>query len=1243
MCPASPQAHWRLAKCWFALRRFREAADACKSAARLAPDARLKETYEAGHEAALSAASRAEAARALLLSGKSIADGRPEEAAALFRRALAEDAGDVEARARLAEGCYALGRDAEAAEAALMGPTRPSLVAPEARPAAAELFVSAGRALRRLGRPADAAASLRLALDLAPDHAAAAEALAEAEREQAARPAGQAEAPGPLDPAASRVPRLPTGGALLSRHVNVQNHYLQYPFGNTAARPAAARAELERACAGAAGPARLLYIGVGDVRNVLRTCEEASGSGGGGGPALPLEFHLCDMDRCVLARDAAVLLAASRMGDPAPEDALFLWRLWFCLDMRPAQRRRLGALLAELAGAAASPEAWAASPFGAWLRVPCPGDLAILREVWLYWLSPGLPSLAEVRVQRHGHDLRCGSALAASGPGREPPRLRTNDAGLGGRRGEAARFAAGCPASGALPDAPRELADWFRALSASPDDDKPDHEPEPLELNPTLVTPPNGLCLVHYGLHPFRVFPTDELAAHSDGAAPAPLLALVPPENVKEAGADEEEEGGAIGELERPPRALSRAACRRLAAAAAAFAAAVAGNRASVRLYPGDGLQLCWEGASGGGAGALPSDARFDFIDTSNVVDNLCLAPLGSASQWVAEHAEPEEYLAGELGVHPALLPTLAGLRLATDLEALRVLERPPPRPELQPNNGALEVSVRWGRLAPSGPEAPLAMPEGCPLLAALPALAERCCWPRRGTPYLFALLARDLASRAADPAALLRAADAAIAPASPAAAPSAPRAPPSLGPAPAAPVGGAPAFDLIDADDAGGSAAFLVPAGLDATAARPDTVFALLAAESGAPLAPRGALPYPSLRRLPSPPVPRSALVLRAPLGAAPAPPTGVASVEESESGYAVRLAADGPGPLSVHMESDRVALIRLGAGGAAARVAFSHPVEPEQGFEPGSSEAGPGAGAPRAPSPPLSLSARRSPRSAPPLGARCASCGASDGLSCCARSVPPVLFSVLCKGVWYCGAACQRADWAQGHRPVCRAPAEQPAQPAPADPAGPAVLRFRKAPAADRVRLDLAALPEWGSDPESESVDEHLAAMYPSGPGEAGGFGSGTDLRDTLFFLFAQFAGEGVRSHAVLARGGRKAKPTLLEALAAAAAAAEGSRGLRTFEVSDGELGALRGLLAGNGRLVDPAGSAVELAGVPLRPSFLAPLYHRASLRQWDAAGSRPRPRPRPRVAPAPRRPGSSSGPRHSGPAAAAPVASS
>eukprot|EP00741_Cyanophora_paradoxa_P023268 tig00000254_g22475.t1 len=180
-------------------------------------------------------------------------------------------------------------------------------------------------------------------------------------------------------------------------------------------------------------------------------------------------------------------------------------------------------------------------------------------------------------------------------------------------------------------------------------------------------------------------------------------------------------------------------------------------------------------------------------------------------------------------------------------------------------------------------------------------------------------------------------------------------------------------------------------------------------------------------------------------------------------------------------------------------------------------------------------------------------------------------------------------------------------PEQPASA-PAGPAVLRFRKVPAADRVRLDLAALPEWRSDPESESVDEHLAAMYPSVRG-----GGGMEPRGGALLLHVGYADAS----------DPRWSQDKLEALAAAAAAAEGSRGLRTFEVSDGELGAMRGLLAGNGRLVDPAGSAVELAGVPLRPSFLAPLYHRASLRQWDAAGPRPRPRPRPRLAAAPRRP--------------------
>eukprot|EP00741_Cyanophora_paradoxa_P016271 tig00020911_g15710.t1 len=830
----SAKAHWRLARALYALRRFSEAADECAAAAgSMDCGAALKATYERGREEALCSERGATAARDLREAGNALFPTSPLDAAERYRAALAEDAGsgDVAARANLAAALLALGRHAD-------GPSSPGRVAPEQRPVAAKLFVRAGCALRALGLHADAAASFRLALDFAPGQADARDGLEAAERAAEAEPP-----PAPLDGNRARVPRLATGGALLARPVYYDNHYLQYPFGNTEARAAASRAELEAAHAASGAPVSLLFLGVGDVRNVLRTAEEA----GPAGP--PLAFHLCDIDRCVLARraplpavlrlrsesapaprarrDALLLVAASRMAGPAAEeDALFLWRLWFCLDMRPGQRRRLGALLAELAGAAASPEAWAASPHGAWLRVPCPGDLALLREVppppprarlrrpsgaaqvWEYWLSEGLPTLAQARVQRHSHDLRVTARLASrsAGPGAGAPRpeLRTNDAAIGGRESEAARIAD--IVGGHFGDAPREMADWFRALSASPDDaaasaavgsDAP-------VLNPTLVTPPGGLCLVHYALHPFRAFSPAELAACSDAAAPGGLFQ--PP-----AGAP------ADSLAEPPPRALCRAAARRLAALAALFSASVASGRVSASFYPADGLQLCWEGASGGGAGALPAGERFDFIDGSNLADNEGLWPVLTACgwrlregphaalatttmKWIGEHSDPGAYIRAELGFGPELAPTLLGLRLATDLEALRLLAPPPPRGRMHFSNTALEVSLRWKAPATGAGRAAaptrLALREGGALHAALAALADRSilpaplflvrpprsltpparaltprrraglgqgggpCAPTHATAYLLAVAARDLAGRAADGPAALRLAD---------------------------------------------------------------------------------------------------------------------------------------------------------------------------------------------------------------------------------------------------------------------------------------------------------------------------------------------------------------------------------------------------------------------------------------------------------------------------------------------------
>eukprot|EP00741_Cyanophora_paradoxa_P007590 tig00001160_g7342.t1 len=516
-----------------------------------------------------------------------------QEAVVLYARALGADAGDVAARAKLAAASLALDRPAEAAEAALLvsrglpASTAPALLL-------RMRLTRSERARMRRGRRIRGAAG--------------------AERDLAA-----SSPRAPLDPCGARVPRLPTGGALLARHVHHGNHYLQYPFGNTEARPAAPRAELERGAAAAGGPVQVLYVGVGDVRNPLRTCEEArAGTGGrepragaGHAPSTPLELalHLCDIDRCILARDpdSVLLLVAAGMGEPSeptPANALFLWRLWFCLDMPAPECARLDALLS----APSSPPQ----------PRPAPGP----PPLWQYWLSPHsyLPSLelAEARVQRHSHDLRVSRMLlAGQGDAGAGNALRTNDPKLG-FRGSIRRSLAALLSSASVQ---RELEDWFRCLSISADDGT-DTDTGPRLLSPTLVTPPAGLCPVHHGLQSFRVFPADELAAHADAAAPADSLRLVPapPASARDALA------------EPPPRALSRAATRRLARAAASFAAAVAAGRVSVALYPADGLQLCVEGASAGGAETLPAAHRFDFIDCSNLADNegararFCLA-----------------------------------------------------------------------------------------------------------------------------------------------------------------------------------------------------------------------------------------------------------------------------------------------------------------------------------------------------------------------------------------------------------------------------------------------------------------------------------------------------------------------------------------------------------------------------------------------------------------------------------------
>eukprot|EP00741_Cyanophora_paradoxa_P016270 tig00020911_g15709.t1 len=398
--------------------------------------------------------------------------------------------------------------------------------------------------------------------------------------------------------------------------------------------------------------------------------------------------------------------------------------------------------------------------------------------------------------------------------------------------------------------------------------------------------------------------------------------------------------------------------------------------------------------------------------------------------------------------------------------------------------------------------------------------------------------------------------------------------------------------FDLLEADAWGGALGLHVPADLDARARRPGTEVTVASGESGLPLLPLP-LSYPLLRRLPARPPPGP----RPPLAASPLPP-GVAEVEETGEGYVVRLS----GPAGARLESAHEAVFSP-PGGAGARVVFAHPV---------------------------ALEGR-------PAGARCDACGRAAGLSCCSR----------CKGAWYCGAKCQREDWGRGHKARCKPPGAGAAAPSH-------VFSFKKVPAADPERLDLSALPEWG-DPRGEGLSDlgwHMSGMHGvegtlrrGARLAAGEHGASTgeavaDLKESLQILFLKFATEGRRHHGLQLPGARNdvvlyirallrtpagvpllhvgfadsaeqhLSPPQIGALAREATTDPKTGrfgGLHSIAVTEEELALFRRTLAANARLLDPAASAVSVAGVPLRPSFLVPLYERASLREAEAEAER------------------------------------
>ncbi|KAF6266094.1 hypothetical protein COO60DRAFT_1456782 [Scenedesmus sp. NREL 46B-D3] len=123
--------------------------------------------------------------------------------------------------------------------------------------------------------------------------------------------------------------------AVTSRTVLYHRWGFLYPIGNTAAKAVLPAGD----CAPA--DSKVLLLGCGDIRNALTTAAALHSAGA----SSSCEVHLNDISDAILARDALLLAAATRMEPDTAADVEFLWALWFSAHLSAEHRQRLEELL----------------------------------------------------------------------------------------------------------------------------------------------------------------------------------------------------------------------------------------------------------------------------------------------------------------------------------------------------------------------------------------------------------------------------------------------------------------------------------------------------------------------------------------------------------------------------------------------------------------------------------------------------------------------------------------------------------------------------------------------------------------------------------------------------------------------------------------------------------------------------------------------------------------------------------
>ncbi|XP_046579204.1 uncharacterized protein LOC124286812 isoform X2 [Haliotis rubra] len=127
----------------------------------------------------------------------------------------------------------------------------------------------------------------------------------------------------------------------MSERIRFNEHDLYYPVGNTRSLDITHGCEVAEEC-------DMLFLGCGDIRNVLHTIHVLHRNGTTKSEGQIINIHLNDVENGVLSRDL-ILLYLVRTIDPAnDEDLRFMWGIWYDCLLSQDHSQRLQHVLKQL-------------------------------------------------------------------------------------------------------------------------------------------------------------------------------------------------------------------------------------------------------------------------------------------------------------------------------------------------------------------------------------------------------------------------------------------------------------------------------------------------------------------------------------------------------------------------------------------------------------------------------------------------------------------------------------------------------------------------------------------------------------------------------------------------------------------------------------------------------------------------------------------------------------------------------